>query len=142
MYRRGHIGLSLLILSPFINTLGLEFVALSVFFSIIPDLDVRLGIRHRGITHNITFAAFLTVVLCYILYIFDLEIFLSFSAFVGIVLHLIGDLITHQKFAPLYPFVRRRIAFKIVKSNNRFVNDLLLLAGTLTFTYFYIFAKC
>ena len=60
MYKKGHVGLSLLIFSllfiPFgVTYLTLTFLGFSVIFSTFPDFDYKWGIKHRAYTHNIGF---------------------------------------------------------------------------------------
>ena len=148
MYRRGHMGLTLLILSPFMKSFtdlfgdiysSVTFIVLSTLFSVLPDIDLRIGIKHRGATHSITLAILLSVILCYIFYILNLNMLFGLSAFIGITSHLIGDLITYRSFAPFYPFSKKKFSLKIVKSENRFINDALFLLGALVFSYEFLY---
>jgi len=72
MHREGHIGMALLFYAPvgFITAIvtTLELAALGVIvpvgLAMLPDIDMKLpGVKHRGITHTIHFAAMVGLIL-------------------------------------------------------------------------------
>lgn len=49
MNRFGHVGFTLLLLSPFMSKLGTQFVLFSALFAVLPDIDIVLKVKHRGV---------------------------------------------------------------------------------------------
>ena len=143
MKAKGHWGLALIILSliviPFgVNIYNISLIFLTSFLSSLPDIDiVIIGMKHRKITHTILFAlctgiifsfAFGTVIK------FGNWYFIGFIAgFGGVVLHLLGDLMTHMKFKPFYPFSSKEFAFGFFKSNNFIINYGFFILGWFVF---------
>ncbi len=73
MYRRGHMGLTLLILSPFMKSFtdlfgdiysSVTFIVLSTLFSVLPDIDFKTGIKHKGAPHSITLSILFFIIFC------------------------------------------------------------------------------
>ncbi|MCS7129973.1 MAG: metal-dependent hydrolase [Archaeoglobaceae archaeon] len=132
MNRPGHIGLALLFLSPFITKFELNNVLIAVALTVSPDIDLLLRIEHRKYTHNITFAILISI----IVFMFLKNFWLSFLVFLSILIHILSDLLTIQKFAPLYPFSKKKYALKLFKSNNTAINTAVILLGIASFAYF------
>jgi len=72
MHREGHIGMALLFYAPVglitATITTLEFAALGVIvpvgLAMLPDIDMKLpGVKHRGITHTVHFAALVGLLL-------------------------------------------------------------------------------
>lgn len=148
MYRDGHYGLALLVYAP------LSFLLLTnghldyaVFWggvllclSMLPDIDHRIpGISHRGITHTVWFAAFVGIVVYYLVLLagavapgYDMlstaEATGAFAA-AAIVLHIVGDSLTPMGIRPFAPLVDFKVSFGLFRSSNWYVNKGLLLAG-------------
>ena len=140
MNRPGHLGFALLILSPLMQFTGLEFVIVTAFFSLTPDVDLILNIRHRAYTHNITFGAILALISA-LMVLFVLEVptksfEYAIAAFTGVAIHITADLFTIQKFAPLYPFSGKKVALKLFRSNSVPVNTTLFMLGVFSFIFF------
>ncbi len=139
MNRPGHVGLSLLVLSPFMKTLGVGFVAVATVFTLAPDIDLVLRIKHRAYTHNVTFAVFMALLAAAFTTFFGnhSNVFaVALAAFTGVVIHVIADLMTIQKFPPLYPFSGKKVAFKLFRSDNAAINSSAFIAGVFSFLFF------
>lgn len=88
--------------------------------------------EHRTFSHTLVFAVICGIFMGF----FTLKVFNDFSvgffgAFLGVLSHIIGDLMTYKPFSPLYPFYRRKISFKLFKSSNPAVNTGFLILGLL-----------
>lgn len=60
---------------------------------------------------------------------------------VGMLVHLVGDIITKQGCPVFWPFSSKRLAFKVFKAGGRFEHSVmvsLVIAGTVWFTYVWI----
>jgi len=121
MHAKGHFGLTLLVMSLISIPIGFGpdnvmvfIIFLSAALSSIPDIDLRLGIKHRGFTHNILFALIIGI-LFGMLFGYSSGIFYGLigfvSGFLGVMLHLLGDIMTYQAFKPLWPFDHREISY-------------------------------
>lgn len=132
MNRPGHIGLALLLFSPLLTNFDLNFVLIAVALTIAPDIDLILRIEHRKYTHNITFASIVAI----LVFMVTKSSWLAFLVLLSIFAHIVADLLTVQKFAPLYPFSKKKYALKLFKSNNTAVNTAVLLLGIASFAYF------
>jgi len=125
MYRKGHLGISLIVFSPILALLFQNNLALTGLFGLIiilltanlPDIDIKPPFRyfltHRGETHTIWFAILIGILSS----ITFSQIPSSFTnltpvmqfvfgfvfGFIGILNHLIGDVITPTGIKPLWP---------------------------------------
>jgi len=144
MYSRGHIGLTFLILSFLLKTLGLNDRTLSIslfaiIFSTFPDLDLKISWRHRDLTHSFIFSLLISLIFSIILYKLsgDFQLFIcSFlGSFTGMSSHILGDLFTLMKFKPFWPFSKKEIALGLFRSDNRLVNESLFIAGIFLFFF-------
>ncbi len=142
MHREGHIGFSLVVLSILMSILNhwdLLTAIIALGFSIFPDIDLKLGIAHRKWTHNIFFGLIAGLAFGYITELSGLGFKAGFlGAFGGVILHIMGDLLTYRAFAPLYPFSKRSIALGLFRSDNAIVNRLMLILGILIFSVLYL----
>jgi inner membrane protein len=136
MNRLGHIGFTLLVLSPFMSRLGIHFVLFAAAFAILPDIDILLRVKHREYTHNITFAVVATIAAFFLFRMARVKEILALSAFVAVVIHIVADSFTMQKFPPFFPFSKKRVAFRVFKSNNPVINASSFILGSLSFVYF------
>jgi inner membrane protein len=110
-----------------------------VGFSTFPDVDLRLGITHRKWTHSVVFGILVGLAFGWIAKMIGLGFKIGFlGAFGGILLHILGDLLTYQPFAPLYPISKRKIALGLFRSDNLIVNKSMLILGILTFSILYL----
>ncbi len=145
MNLRGHVGLTLTVLmSVFIATRSrLEswvlFTALSIMTSSLPDIDLRLKLPHRKYTHNLLFILITSIFFGYITSLLLNNFTLGFlSTLSSGLLHLLGDLMTYIGFAPFYPISGRMVALRLFKSDNKFINNLMLFTGMILLTYYVV----
>ena len=130
MNRLGHLGLTLLVFSPLSKVLGVDFVITASLLGLLPDIDLAVRLRHREYTHNFTFAALMALLVSRI------NAKLALATFASISLHVLADLLTMQKFPPLYPFSRKRYALKLFRSNDPTLNFTLFILGIFAFIRF------
>jgi len=136
------LGFSLLILSIIAIPFGISWhviivIFLTVFLSSFPDIDVKIGISHRTITHTILFALIAGItfgVLFGAVIKEDNWYLLGFLAgFGGVLLHLVGDLMSYMKFKPLYPFSSRKVAFGWFRADDIIANYGFFILGWIAF---------
>ena len=147
MDKDGHLGFSLTIYFSIAYLLGqfnsyvLAIGLLSSFLSSIPDIDIKLRIKHRGVTHSIFTGIILGVVAGYGTYRFLDDFLIGFSSItLAFIFHILGDLMTYREFNPIYPIGRYYIAFKLFRSDNKVVNRSMLIIGSVVLTlYLYKF---
>lgn len=149
MYREGHIGLSLLLSSPFIFLfrvfeIDVNYIVtaclLMAALSSIPDVDVQFEVKHRGITHTVIFGVIVGFTLSILFSYFTGGVYwlIGFIAgFGGTISHLIGDALTYSKFKPFYPFSNREVAYGLFKASSKVVNRGILALGIFTFIISY-----
>jgi len=116
-------------------------IGLAAGLSSIPDIDLKLGINHRGVTHNI-FTALLVGIAFGFLFLYSTSDILKgvigfVGGFGGIVCHLIGDAFTPMKFKPLRPFSNRESGRGWFKSDNKLANDGFMILGLLAFVLYF-----
>jgi len=134
--------LKLTTISTFVVS-GLLFVFKYNFYWL--TLGVAFGLAliylmgsHRGFSHTITFATICGVFAGFVSYRIGFDFYLGFlSAFTGVTLHIIGDLMTYMPFSPFYPFYRRKFALRLFRSSNPIVNKGMLFLGIFTFVILY-----
>jgi len=146
LHWRGHVGLTLLVLSSLAYLLdlrGLNYLVIIVLATLLcslPDIDISLEIPHRKYTHNVFFGLIISVGFGYATYVLLNDFNIGFtSMFAAFILHIIGDLMTYQPFKPLAPFQRRGVSYKLFRSSNRVVNDTLAVLGALAFAIYLIY---
>lgn len=152
MHREGHVGIGLLLFSPIAYVLmefGMaEVLALSMaamaFWSFAPDIDMGLPIRHRGPTHTLlaagiagtitaaiavyfaskgTGASASFVIRPPILAIVAAALFGFFIGALGVISHLIGDVLTPMGIRPLWPHSDRQYSLGLVVAANKRANQ-------------------
>lgn len=147
MYAKGHVGLTLLMLSLLMFPFGgnestFLLIALASGVSTLPDIDLEwqregLPVHHRGITHSILFAILIGSLLGGLFYYGyeSLPWFVTgfMGGFLGIVSHLIGDSFTFHPFKPLWPFSDIEVAFGLCKASDKKVNENLMAIGGFAF---------
>lgn len=147
MHAKGHAGLTLLIFSflmmPFgFNNYAIFIIILATGLSSIPDIDLEYEIKHRGFTHNILFALIVGIVTGTLFYMGNsnpLYFLIGFlGGFGGIGSHIIGDVLTHMKFKPLWPFSKKEVALKLCYAGDKKVNDGLMTAGITAFILYFL----
>lgn len=150
MYRTGHVGAALLGSLPLAAalkaagrpTLGIVATMAVVALCTLPDVDHKIpGLAHRGPTHSFLFAlavgsmvgvagwqAALTLGL-------GPPALLAFVGFLagllGILTHLLADLITPMGVNVFWPLTTGRVSLGLVYANNVFANQLLFVLGVL-----------
>ncbi len=146
MERRGHLGLSMLAIFGSFSVLGIRdmealfagLVALAL--STVPDMDMRMGMRHRGVTHSLGFAVLLGILTGAMFLYMGLPALLGFLAgFGGVALHIVGDMLTYRPITPMWPLSGRRIALRLFRSNSRLANGLASAAGSAALLYYLAF---
>ncbi|MET1124794.1 MAG: metal-dependent hydrolase [Archaeoglobaceae archaeon] len=124
--RLGHIGASL--------TLSLFFppdvTLIAALLSLSPDTDLVLGLKHREYTHNVAFASLVAAVA---LVLFGRTV--AIASFAAVLLHILLDLTTKQKFPALFPLSRKRYGLRLFRSNSTLLNSSLLVVGVLVFVW-------
>lgn len=158
MHREGHIGIGLLLYAPIAFVLfelqlstvfGLGLVAMA-FWSFAPDIDMTLPIPHRGPTHTIVaavVAGILTaiaalyfasngsggsssiVIKSWILAYLAAAAFGFGIGFLGVISHLIGDVLTPMGIRPWRPFSDRKHSLELVQAKNKWANQKLSMVG-------------
>ncbi len=141
MHREGHVGFSLIVLAIIMyifHCWDLKTATIALGFSTFPDIDLKMGIAHRKWTHSIAFAVLVGLVFGYVTKLFGLGFESGFwGAFGGTVLHIAGDLLTYQPFAPLYPISKKKMALGLFRSDNVLANKFMLICGCIVFIYLY-----
>ena len=146
MHAKGHMGLSLAIIFSIMSILRIvDFNSLTtaifvVVFSTIPDIDLNFEIRHRGPTHNILAAVIFGLIFGILFEYSKVGFWMGFvGGFGGTILHLLGDLLTYQPFAPLAPFCKKEVSLKLFRSSNRLANKFFLNLGSIVFMAYMLF---
>jgi len=147
MYKEGHAGLSLLLLSPFILIfkfleikLGdiLATCILMLTLSSLPDIDIELRreyglkIRHRGITHTLIAGVIFGIAFGALMgYPNNVLGWASglLAGFGGTASPLLGDAFTYESFKPFYPFSNKEVALRKFRSSNKTINRTMLAIG-------------
>lgn len=148
MYRKGHLGVALIVFAPVgallvaAGTSELAYLSgvAMLWLAMLPDVDHRLpGVSHRGVTHTLAFAllvggafgatgAFAAVRLRLadpvVVGVFGFGL-----GFVTVLAHLVADLLTPAGVPILWPLSSRRYSLELVRASNRTANYLLLVAG-------------
>ncbi|MFW5977638.1 MAG: metal-dependent hydrolase [Halohasta sp.] len=150
MYRKGHLGVSLLVFAPVgytLTTLGYpELAALTggvmLWLVMLPDIDHRLPlIEHRGPTHSLAFAALvggigaaLGVAAESVLSV-DLSLSLPAVGFaigaLTVLAHLLGDTLTPMGVNYFWPVSTRTVSLSLTRADNRWANSGLFGLGLL-----------
>ena len=76
-----------------------------------PDIDIKLKIRHRGITHWVL----TSIVLYYLFSIFNKNI--AYAFWINYILHLLADSLTVEGCPLFAPFYNKRIGLKLFRTN-------------------------
>ena len=147
MYRRGHLGVSLLVFAPAGAALvlaGRPALALvgggvMLWLSMLPDADHRIpGLTHRGSTHTLAFAALVGAVGAGagagLAVVVDggraTLVPFGFALGAGAVLaHLLADALTPAGVPLLWPLSGRSFSLSLTRADNTVANYLLLALG-------------
>jgi inner membrane protein len=105
------------------------FIAVAVFSSTIPDLDLKL--KHRKTLHNIT----VPVLTGLVLWTLVPQAQLLVVAFIlGWLSHVLLDALTTRGVYPLHPLLDYKLALKLCKSENPLWNTTIILLSLLVVT--------
>lgn len=171
MYKKGHIGLGLILYSPFLltflfldmSTIAFIFGAIFIFLSYHPDIDMKIqrktsflrnkylkaiipflsnilnATKHRKITHTIWYSILWGMIIASLLFLYSQEynfktrILLTLTGFIigsiGIISHLIGDVLTPMGIKPFYPIKNKKYTLDKVKAKNPYANYGFLIIG-------------
>lgn len=113
MMRKTHIAIGCVATSILIiNTSIQPLAVIGILGSTFPDIDYKIGLEHRTITHSI-----LMLILSSLLVVFfNKDIALVW--FVNYSLHLIADSFTKMGVPFLYPFCKKRFGFKLIRTGS------------------------
>lgn len=150
MHQEGHVGLNLVLFSPIAYWLATQDELLLMGFMLIgvagmapiPDIDMRLPIPHRGPTHSVWFAILVGVIYAAVLVLAgtgELELAALagvglISGFIGVIGHMLGDMITPMGVAPFEPMTSNWIGLGWVKSGDKRINRYFMQAGAYSMT--------
>jgi inner membrane protein len=156
VYRTGHLGTALLVYAPVGFALllaGRADLALlgelcMLGLAMVPDYDHRVPfLKHRGVTHTVTFALLVGVVLGTAGWVLggrpaaatasELAVFGFVVGTLGILAHLVGDVITPSGLKPLWPLRDWHVTLDIARADSTIANFALFALGIfLTATLF------
>jgi len=143
MHSKGHLGLALLVCSLTAIPFGfgpdnyvIIIILLTAGLSSIPDIDLDLEIKHREFTHNILFAIICGVGFGALFgyasgWVWGIIGFIG--GFGGVMLHLLGDIMTYMEFAPLYPFKKDKFSKGWFRADNDTANNGFFTLGVIAF---------
>ena len=130
------VGLALYMLN-FTSPSYLLLLMLSAFFSVLPDIDLKLEVKHRRYTHNILMALSVSLLVGLLTQYVNLGFMLGFmSCLLGFLCHITGDLLTYMAFPPLWPFVKKEISLRLFSSSNKVVNGLFMVLGVMILIFY------
>jgi inner membrane protein len=147
VYRRGHLGVSLLVYAPIGFALvraGRPSLAVGgggamLWLSMLPDVDHRVpGLSHRGVTHTLAFAGLVGLVGGGVgvgvatLLEGGRATLVPFGFAIGalaVLAHLLGDALTPAGIPALWPLSGRTVTLSLTRADSRLANALLLAAG-------------
>lgn len=92
---------------------GIEYIIVSWFASTFADIDLKLEIKHRLVTHNLLFCLVLSGSIGY----FNKGI--GLIVFVNYILHLVLDTCTVMGIPWLYPFSNKYYSFKLCRCGDK-----------------------
>ncbi|MFC7041867.1 metal-dependent hydrolase [Halonotius sp. GCM10025705] len=139
MYRKGHLGVSLLVFAPvgyWLVSVGEPEAAMLtgvvlLWFAMLPDIDHRLPvIEHRGVTHSLVFAglvgglfAVVGVALGDVFRVAGLGLgtFGFLLGFLTVGAHLVGDALTPAGIPLLWP-LPRTYSLSVTRADNTLAN--------------------
>ena len=111
MTRKTHIAIGIAATIPLLKYTSIDFFGVvGIIGATAPDIDLKLGIKHRTITHSLLFL-FLSS-----LFIFLFSKSIAIVWFINVLLHLIADSFTKMGIAWLYPFKRKYYGYKLIRT--------------------------
>lgn len=131
------IGVSEVFKWSLMNFNGVTYLASSVLASAVPDLDFKLGLKHRGASHYFI----TTLALTGLTYVFSHNLFITAGTFIGLVSHLIGDMNTVYGVPFLAPFSKKHFrfpwAYRMPKDRSMHPLEMLIYALCVGFIFLY-----
>lgn len=116
---------------------GILLILLSSSLSVLPDIDLRLEIKHRRYSHNFVVAILVSTLMGFLTNHVGLSFWMGFLAgLLGFLCHIVGDLLTYSSFPPLWPVIRKEVSLKFFKSNDKIFNSLFMFMGVISFLIF------
>lgn len=161
MHATGHLGVNALLYAPFLYSLlaigepKFAILAGAIFMigAKLPDEDIRfdqgmnpsdsllpkiIPIQHRGVTHTLWFALVVGAAIAGVLYFipssyppFLLANFGFLVGFLGIIGHLLGDVVTPMGIEPFAPISRTNYSLGLFYAKNSLANALFGIIGLL-----------
>ncbi|NFV48380.1 metal-dependent hydrolase [Clostridium botulinum] len=125
MTKKTHLCVGIALTLPIIYTFFNPISLLGILGSIAPDWDLKLGIKHRTITHSLL----ALIISTSIIYIFSSSIAIVFA--LNYLLHLILDSLTKMGVPFLYPFKNRYYGLKLIRTGG--TEDLCICAIAIAF---------
>ena len=111
MMKKTHTAIAIAAAIPVINYFNIPYVSIvGIIGATAPDWDFLFGLKHRTITHSLL----LLFVSSFLISIFNTNIALIW--FISYFLHLLADSFTKMGTPFLYPFVKRRYGFKLIRT--------------------------
>ena len=159
MHRRGHYGLALLVFSPLAFLLNVIHASEAALMGIlivvgvapIPDIDLHIPfISHRGITHTVWFVIAASTIATAVTWAAAIQgtqavhgtlstasapnfvlpaLGVGFLVALGLITHLIGDMMTPMGIKPFIPVNDTKYAWKLTMSGDSTTNNVLFVAG-------------
>jgi inner membrane protein len=148
MYRKGHLGVSLLVFAPIgfwlvrAGHTELAFLTGGVmcWLAMLPDVDHRIpGIPHRGPTHSLLFAGLVGLVFGAVGTLVGSQVSLGYSfglgtfgfllGFVTVVAHLLGDTLTPAGVNYLWPLSSYEYTLSVTPADSTTANYALFGLG-------------
>lgn len=126
MTRKTHIAVGIAATLPLVNILPF-YILIGILGATMPDWDLKLGIKHRTITHTLL-ALFLVTI---IIMLFNFDIGLVFG--INYLLHLLLDSCTKTGVPFLYPFNKKYYGLRIIKTGG--IEDLFLCLLAILFIF-------
>ena len=158
MYWQGHVGAAAIAYAPLgawvaatgARRLAVVGLLVAVALSTLPDVDQRLPIAHRGLTHTVWFvvagsiAAGIAGSVAAPLIGADAGLagtIVAAAAATALASHLLADVVTPMGIRPFEPLSSASYTFELVYSKNRRANRVLFVAGGLAIAAFTLLVR-
>ena len=111
MMKKTHTAIAIAAAIPVIDYFNIPYISIvGIIGATAPDWDFLFGLKHRTITHSLL----LLFVSSFLISIFNTNIALIW--FISYFLHLIADSCTKMGVPFLYPFIKKRYGFKLIRT--------------------------
>lgn len=124
MTRRTHIAVGIAATLPLMSCMPF-YALIGCIGATLPDIDIKLGIKHRTLTHS------LMTLLSSTMLILMLNKYIALVFFINFTTHLILDSFTKMGVSLFYPFNKKYYGLKLIRTGRS--EDLLLLLLTIYF---------